>query len=129
MQEVIFIIFVGNQIKSRDFYKKVFQNEPVLDVEGMTEFKINSHTRLGIMPKSGIDKITGSSYPVSTSNKYTAHCELYIYVDNPEEYYKRAIQVGADAISSLKLMNWGDEVAYCADFDGNIIAFAKKSII
>jgi len=55
--EAIFIFYVADQQKSRDFYQHVFQQQPVLDEEGMTEFLINEQSRLGIMPEDGILRI------------------------------------------------------------------------
>jgi uncharacterized glyoxalase superfamily protein PhnB len=49
-----------------------------------------------------------------------------INVDDPDEYYLRAITAGGTGISKTELRNWGDYVAYCSDVDGHILAFAKK---
>jgi uncharacterized glyoxalase superfamily protein PhnB len=122
--EAIFIFYVSNQQKSRDFYHHVLQQQPVLDEEGMTEFIINEHTRLGLMPEDGIVRLLENKIPHPSTAKGIPRSEIYIYIDNPEAFYRRALQAGAKAISPLQRRNWGDSVAYCADLDGHTLAFA-----
>ena len=125
MSKVIFIIYVADQQKSKDFYENVLQQKPVLDVPGMTEFQINEHTKLGIMPEKGIANILGKETPHPSTGNGIPRSEIYLYTDHPSQYYLRAIETGAKVISPLQIRNWGDEVAYCADLDGHILAFAK----
>lgn len=122
----LLILYVKDQFKACNFYTKVLQKEPVLDVPGMTEFEITYDTKLGIMPEAGIAKILGTSVPHPETGNGIPRCELYLTVDNPDEYYSRAIENGAKEISRLQLRNWGDEVCYCADLDGHVLAFARK---
>jgi len=125
MNKVIFIIYVADQEKSKTFYQHIFQQQPLLDVPGMTEFAINEHTKFGIMPETGIAKILNNETPHPSKGSGIPRSEVYLYVDMPNQYYLRAIEYGANPISPLQIRNWGDEVAYCADLDGHIIAFAK----
>lgn len=124
--KAIFIIYVEDQVRSKDFYKVILQKDPVLDVQGMTEFEINEHTKLGIMPEAGIAKLLGDGIIHPSKGNGIPRCEMYLHVDSPKDFYNRAIQAGAKPISENLMRDWGDEVAYCADFDGNIIAFARK---
>lgn len=124
--KAIFIFYVSDQQKSRDFYQQIFQQTPVLDVPGMTEFEINSSTKLGLMPETGIVKILGEKVPDPAKGNGIPRCEIYLYVENPGEYFQRALAAGTTEISALEERNWGDEAAYCADADGNVIVFAKK---
>ncbi len=123
----IFIIYVANQEKSRNFYREILQKEPILDVPGMTEFDINESTKLGIMPENGIAKLLGSGIIHPSKGNGIPRCELYLTVDSPTLYYENALKAGAHAISESCKRDWGDEVAYCSDFDGNILAFARKA--
>jgi predicted enzyme related to lactoylglutathione lyase len=123
---IIFVIYVEDQKRSREFYQRILKQDPILDVEGMTEFKINENTKLGIMPESGIVKLLKNKIINPSKAKGVSRCEIYLYVDSPEEFYKRAILFGAKPISESLIRDWGDEVAYCVDFDGNVIAFARK---
>jgi uncharacterized glyoxalase superfamily protein PhnB len=119
------ILYACDQLRSRDFYARVFGVSPTLDVPGMTEFAIGDMT-LGIMPEKGIAKILGDSVPHPKTGNGIPRCELYLYVENPKMQYERALTAGAKGLSPLARRDWGDEVAYCADPDGHIIAFARK---
>lgn len=119
------ILYVADQARSKAFYETVLQKKPVLDVPGMTEFMLTDNFKLGLMPEKGIVKILK---PVMLDPEL-AHgiprCELYLFVESPSEALERAVKAGAKQISKAVARDWGDMVAYCADPDGHIIAFAK----
>ncbi|MFH1321359.1 MAG: VOC family protein [Bacteroidota bacterium] len=127
MRETIFIIYVSNQEKSRDFYKEILEIEPVLDVPGMTEFQLTDNCKLGIMPENGIAKILKNKVPHPETGNGIPRCELYLSVDDPGNYYNRLVKAGGKGISKTSLRSWGEYVAYGADIDGHIVAFAKKN--
>lgn len=120
-----FILYVSDQNRSSDFYEKVLRIKPSLDVPGMTEFLLAENCKLGIMPEKGIAKILSDKVPHPEKGNGIPRCELYLHVDNVEEYYMRAIKSGATAVSEAQKRDWGDIVGYVADFDGHIIAFAS----
>ena len=126
MTKVQFILYVKDQQKSADFYQAVLMQPPILHVPGMTEFQLSPDTKLGIMPEAGIQKILGGAVPDPSSGNGIPRCEVYLYVDSPAEYLSRAISSGAKKVDGERNRDWGDSVAYCADMDGHIIAFAKK---
>jgi predicted lactoylglutathione lyase len=122
---VEFILYVKDQKHSTTFYRALLQKDPRLEVPGMTEFIISENIILGLMPEKGIAQIlTGMPHP-ETGNGIP-RCELYLFVDDPSEHYKRGIEAGAKGISDAQARNWGHNVSYIADPDGHIIAFAKK---
>lgn len=53
----MFIVFVEDHSLSKKFYQQVLEQEPILDVPGMTEFALGIDSSLGLMPASGIVKI------------------------------------------------------------------------
>jgi uncharacterized glyoxalase superfamily protein PhnB len=128
MKELIIIFFVQDQFKSKEFYKKVLQIEPVLDVPGMTEFMVFPGLKLGIMPAEGMHSILKGKISHPSLITDVPKSELYITVDNPSESLSRAIEHGAKLISNVESRNWGDDAGYCMDSDGYIIAFAKKTV-
>lgn len=128
METVEFILYVARQGAARDFYSKVLMKEPVLDVEGMTEFELNAGCKLGLMPEEGIAKILQPILPHPSEAQGAPRCELYLYVDSPQDYLERAFGAGAVLISPNRMREWGDEVGYCADLDGHVVAFAKKRL-
>ena len=125
MTKFQFIIYVHDQQKSTEFYQTVFRLSPSLNVPGMTEFQLSDEMKLGIMPETGIHKILQDTVPHPSSGNGIPRCEIYMYVDLPTDYLGRAIFAGAIKIEDEKYRDWGDNVAYCADPDGHILAFAK----
>ena len=121
----IIILYVSDQSISSQFYQKILNCEPVLNVPGMTEFMLNNSMKLGIMPENGIAKIICPTTPHPKRGNGIPRCELYLIVENPEEAQENAIRFGAREISKAQPREWGDVVAYCSDPDGHIIAFAK----
>ncbi len=126
MEKFLFIIYVKDQRRSKEFYSNVLHLKPVLDVEGMTEFEINSNATLGIMPEPGIAKILGTGVPHPETGNGIPRCEIYLTVKEPETYLDRLVSSGGKLIGSVELRSWGDETGYGADPDGHILAFAKK---
>jgi len=127
IKDTITILYVADQNRSKEFYKKVLNLEPILDVPGMTEFQISQNHKLGLMPEDGIEKILTDKVPSPKSANGVPRCELYMLVDNPKRYFKRALEENAKLVSELSLRNWGDFVGYVSDPDGNVLAFAQKN--
>lgn len=119
------ILYVADQEKSKTFYETVLDKPPVLHVAGMTEFELHKEMLLGLMPNDGIAGIISPMMPHPDTGNGIPRCELYLIVDDPNEFHSRALACGATEICKAQLMNWGDWVAYCADPDGHILAFAK----
>ena len=123
-----FILYISNQEKSRDFYQILLQQNPSLDVPGMTEFTLNNFVKIGLMPNNGIAKIITPILPHPNSGNGIPRCELYLQVDNIEILFEEAKKAGAKEVSPITLRDWGDYVGYISDFDGHVIALASKSI-
>jgi len=119
------ILYVSNQELSAQFYTKLLEKEPILNVPGMTEFHLNEFTKLGLMPEKGIATIL-TNMPNPTLANGIPKCELYLFVDDVKEIFKKAIKLGAKEINLPQERDWGDFVGYVSDFDGNILAFAKS---
>lgn len=126
MTKTQFIFYVKDQQKSTEFYKAILKQEPMLNVPGMTEFQLSADTKLGLMPETSIKKILGNFVPDPSLGSGIPRCEIYMYVDSPAEYLARSIVSGAIKIDEEQDRDWGDSVAYCADLDGHILAFAKR---
>ena len=124
--EIEFILYVADQEKSKIFYSLVLNKIPVLHVPGMTEFLLDEKTKLGLMPEAGINKILSGKTPNPADGNGIPRCELYLKSDNMMVLYENAIKAGAKLVSEPSPRDWGDKVAYVADPDGHIIAFAEK---
>lgn len=119
------ILFVQDQKVSTEFYSKLFNRNPELDVPGMTEFRVFENGYIGLMPNNGIAKIIADNSPHPQLGTGIPRCELYLLVDDAAKAYHHAISIGAKIISPLQDRDWGDIAGYVADPDGHIIAFAE----
>ena len=117
------ILFVRDQTASKSFYCRVLDTEPTLDVPGMTELPLTGGAVLGLMPERGITKLLNGQVDPTLANG-VPRAELYLLVDDPEAYQMRALTAGARELSGLADRDWGHRVAYSADPDGHVIAFA-----
>lgn len=125
--EIIF--YCSEQQKSRDFYSKVLNLTPSLDVPGMTEFDLSSELKLGLMPEKGIAKILGDKTPHPSSGNGIPRCELYIKTQDILADFERAVNAGAVVIDPINPRDWGDSVGYLSDPDGHILAFAETIVL
>lgn len=124
---IMYIIYVKNQEKSKAFYEEVLGNPPTLHVPGMTEFQLVNNVTLGIMPEEGIMRILENKIPHPQAANGIPRSELYIFVDDVDAYYSRPVRAGGTGISEKQIRNWGDYVAYGQDKDGHVLAFAQKT--
>jgi catechol 2,3-dioxygenase-like lactoylglutathione lyase family enzyme len=124
MRYAEFILYVADQAASRDFYRTVLGLEPRLDVAGMTEFQLNAGAVLGLMPAAGITRLLGAAIEDPALAGSIPRCELYLPADDPAASAACAVAAGGRLLSAAAPRNWGDVVAYVADPDGHVIAFA-----
>ncbi|MGB3343006.1 MAG: VOC family protein [Aequorivita sp.] len=128
METIEFILYVSDQARSTDFYGKLLELQPTLNVPGMTEFNLSENVKLGLMPESGIAKIISPAMPHPERGNGIPRCEIYLKIKDPETYLERALTLGGKIISPLYARNWGDTVGYLTDLDGHVIAFAKTTV-
>ena len=122
-----FILYVADQKASALFYEQVLKVRPTLDVPGMTEFKLNAQTVLGLMPVAGIRRLLGPKLRDPDHAKGVPRAEIYLSVDDPQSFHQRALDCGATELSPFTIRDWGDEAAYSLDLDGHVLAFARTA--
>jgi predicted enzyme related to lactoylglutathione lyase len=127
MERAMLILYVADQARSKSFYKAVLDAEPLMDMPGMTEFPLAGNTTLGLMPEKGTKSFLGDKLPDAQSGNGIPRCELYLFVDDPHKSYQTLVDSGGLPISEPARKPWGDIVAYGADPDGHVIAFAKPA--
>lgn len=123
------ILYVVAQDASTAFYAAVLGIAPRLNVPGMTEFDLAPGAVLGLMPEAGIRRLLGSALPDAESmeSPRVSRAELYLMVEDPEEYMARATMHGAKLLSPVLARDWGHRVGYCQDPDGYVLAFAAAA--
>jgi len=118
------ILYVAEQERSAAFYEKVLGFAPRLNVPGMTEFELPGGAVLGLMPVAGIKRLLGEAIPDPGLAEGIPRAELYLVVETPHDYYRRAIDAGARELSPIVIRDWGHEAGYVLDPDGHVVAFA-----
>jgi len=121
-----FILYVADQEAATAFWCDVLGQAPSLNVPGMTEFSLAEGAVLGLMPEEGIAALLGAALPDPAGARGVPRAEVYLVVDDPAAYHSRALTAGAVELSPLMERDWGDEVAYCIDADGHVLAFASR---
>jgi uncharacterized protein len=127
MKSVEIILYVSDQQASRKFYETVLEQAPSLDVPGMTEFRMTEGAMLGLMPITTIRELLGASLPDPMAAQGVPRSELYLQVNEPEAYHRRALEQGARELSPLVRRSWGHEAAYSLDPDGHVLVFARDT--
>lgn len=123
--KVHFILYVSDQVRSTAFYSDVLGKVPTLNVPGMTEFRLEDSTVLGLMPEAGIIHLLGPAILNPALARGIPRSEVYLIVENASACYTRAIEAGARELSPLALRDWGHHAAYCLDPDGHVLVFAE----
>lgn len=113
-----FILYVSDQERS---------TSSILNVSGMTEFRLSDSAILGLMPEAGIVSLRGDAIVHPSSAHGAPRSELYLVVENPAAFHAHAIDSGAREVSPLSLRDWGHCAAYSLDPGGHVLAFASLS--
>ena len=92
----------------------------------MTEFTLSENSILGLMPEAGIKRLLGERLPDPARSTGVPRAELYLVVNRPLDYHRRAIEAGATELSGLEKRDWGQRVAYSLDLDSHVLAFAEQ---
>jgi len=121
----LFILYVTDQERCAKFYAQVLGITPTLHVPGMTEFTLGECCKLGLMPKKGAKHLLGARVPDLEAANSIPRAEIYLYVDDPEIYHKRALVCGAKELIPFSMQEWGDMTAYSLDPEGHVLVFAK----
>ena len=127
MQRIHFILYVRDQELSTRFYSNALAIEPSLNVPGMTEFTLPGNSILGLMPEAGVRKLLGAALPDPSAARGAPRSEIYLVVEDPASYHRRALEAGARELSSLSARDWGHHAAYSLDPDSHVVAFARPS--
>jgi len=122
-----FILYVEDQNASMEFYSKILDMEPTLNIPGMTEFYLTKNSTLGLMPQIGIENLLDNKISAVPNNVENVKAELYLIVDCIKPYLNRAKLLSAPILSEAEIRGWGDNAAYFLDPDQHVIAIAEKN--
>ncbi|MFO0582971.1 MAG: VOC family protein [Anaeromyxobacter sp.] len=120
----LLILAVESLPRALAFYRAAFGWEQVVDVPVYAEFRLPGGLRLGLYDRRAFAANTGR-VPAATLAGELAPTELYLYPEDLPATLARLEAAGARTLAPLAPRDWGDEVAYLADPDGNVLALAR----
>jgi len=122
-RHVLTILAVSDPARAAAFYERAFGWARVVDTSVYVELESGA-TRLGLYERGGFAKNTGRA-PAATPPGELAPTEVYVHVDDLDDAIAKLQAAGARTLSALAPRPWGDEAAYFADPDGNVVVAAR----
>jgi len=117
------VLAVSDVDRAYAFYRDVFGWTSHLDWPGeYEELVVSDEDRLGLYRRDGWATSAGAE-PAELNGRVSP-AYLYVLVDDLDGTIERLHEAGARPLSSRADRNWGDEAAYFADPDGNVVAVA-----
>ncbi len=123
-RHVLTILAVSDLSRAVAFYREAFGWEQLVEVPVYAEFALPGGMRLGLYERQGFGRNTGQ-VPARIAERQLAPTELYFHVDDIQSAIDRLARAGARCLSPLAPRDWGDEAAYFADPDGNVLVVAR----
>lgn len=120
----LIILAVSDLERSLGFYRRVFDWRQTVNTSGYVEFELPNDLRLGLYLREGFARNVGQT-PLLVPEAGLTSTEVYFQTDDLAGLIARLDKSGARKLSPLSLREWGDEAAYFADPDGNVIVVAR----
>jgi predicted enzyme related to lactoylglutathione lyase len=122
------VIFAVNDVaRSAAFYQRVFgwpRNERIAYREYIELCSPNG--TLGLCERDTYARLTGAT-PMTPENGDVSPAYLYVRVADVREAIAKLDEVGARPLAPLASRSWGEDAAWFADPDGNVVAVAQTS--
>jgi predicted enzyme related to lactoylglutathione lyase len=121
---VLVILAVTDLPRMRGFYREVLGWPEVVDVPVYVELQAASGMRLGLYHEVGFGKNIGR---VPEPAPPITRTELYLHCADLDAAIARAEANGARLLAPRAIRPWGDEAAYFADPEGNVVVLARPA--
>jgi len=119
------VLAVTDVDRAYALYRGVFGWDSHLGWPGeYEELVVTDEDRLGLYRRDGWAASAGA--PPAELNGQVSPAYLYVRVDDLDATIERLREAGARPLSERADRNWGDEAAYFADPDGNVVAVAAR---
>ena len=99
---------------------------PRIDYKNYVELLRPEGGCLGLFERGAFGRTAGAQ-PSSGEPGRETSTELYVRVQDVEPVLDRLERLGARRLSPLAAREWGEEAAYYADPDGNVVAVARSN--
>lgn len=121
---VLTILAVSDLERSAAFYEAAFGWPARVREKVYVEFDLPDGRGLGLYRREGFAHNTGQA-PEELPPGALAGTELYFHDTALDGAIERLYSAGARLLSERALRDWGDEAAYFADPDGNVLVVAR----
>ena len=125
-RHAITILAVRDLARAVAFYDAAFGWAHLVDAPVYVELDAGGagSARIGLYERNGFGRNTGR-VPAAVAAGDLAPTELYLRTDDLDDAIARLRATGAAELSGRALRPWGDEAAYFADPDGNVVVVAR----
>jgi predicted enzyme related to lactoylglutathione lyase len=125
-RHVLTILAVDDVARATAFYRDAFAWPQVVAVPVYAELAVPGGMRLGLYARDGFARNTGRP-PGRVPADHVTATELYLHVDDLDAAIARLRAAGAVELGPRARRDWGDDAAYFADPDGNVVVVAAPS--
>ncbi len=123
-RHVLTILAVGDREASLAFYRAAFDWPTRVDAPVYTELELPDGRGLGLYQREDFAHNTNQAPEVVPGGGISG-TEIYLHCDDLPAAIERIRAAGARELSPLAPRDWGDEAAYFADPDGNVLVLAR----
>ena len=123
---LLVILAVTDAARARRFYDAAFAWPVELEFPGGVSYRTAQGSGVMLYGREGFAGNTGVA-PAAPPAQGTTATELYLHVDDLGAAIARLEAAGARLLSPRAPRSWGDDAAYYADPDGNVLALAAPS--
>ena len=124
-RHILTILAVADLERSVAFYRGAFGWPARVEVPVYVELGLPDGNGLGLYVKEAFAGNVGQIPTLATSERIGG-TELYFRVDDLDAAIERLEAAGAHCLSQRGPRDWGDEAAYYADPDGNVLVVARS---
>jgi predicted enzyme related to lactoylglutathione lyase len=120
------IFAVDDLSRSLDFYERAFgwPRNPKIDFSNYVELHPPDGGTLGLFERNGFAGTVGAA-PSEVPDGSVAPAYLYVRVSDAPATVSTVEAAGGRALSPLAEREWGEQAAWFADPDGNVVAVAQ----
>ncbi len=120
---ILTILAVSDLARAVTFYQQAFAWPVRFDSPAFVELALPDGASLGLYQRAGFAKNTGVE-PMVVSEGEISGTELYLHRQDLQAVIGRLQDLDARQLAELAPRRWGDEAAYFADPDGNVLGVA-----
>ncbi len=124
VRHVLVVLACDDVARAKAFYVDAFGWHATVDLPVYVELHVPTGLRVGLYERAAFARNTGEA-PAPRPATGTTAAELYLRVDDVPAALARLVAVGGRLLSPAGPRPWGDEAAYVADPEGNVVAVAR----